>query len=41
LKETDWVLAGANGAAAKLGMNRSTLRFRMNKLGIERPGARS
>jgi formate hydrogenlyase transcriptional activator len=37
LKETDWVLAGANGAAAKLGMNRSTLRFRMGKLGIERP----
>ena len=40
LKETDWVLAGANGAAAKLGMNRSTLRFRMQKLGIERPAAR-
>ena len=40
LKETDWVLAGANGAAAKLGMNRSTLRFRMSKLGIERPTAR-
>lgn len=36
LKETDWVLAGANGAAARLGMNRSTLRFRMKKLGIER-----
>lgn len=36
LKETDWVLAGENGAAARLGMNRSTLRFRMKKLGIER-----
>jgi formate hydrogenlyase transcriptional activator len=37
LEETDWTLAGANGAAARLGMNRSTLRFRMKKLGIERP----
>jgi formate hydrogenlyase transcriptional activator len=37
LKETDWVLAGANGAAARLGMNRSTLRFRMRKLGISAP----
>lgn len=36
LKETGWVLAGTNGAAARLGMNRSTLRFRMKKLGIER-----
>ena len=37
LNETKWVLAGANGAAARLGLNRSTLRFRMSKLGIERP----
>jgi len=36
LDETKWVLAGENGAAARLGMNRSTLRFRMKKLGIER-----
>ncbi|HKD05077.1 MAG TPA: sigma 54-interacting transcriptional regulator [Bryobacteraceae bacterium] len=41
LKETNWVLAGANGAAARLGMNRSTLRFRMSKLGIERPSLSS
>ena len=41
LKETGWVLAGANGAAARLGMNRSTLRFRMSKLGIERPSPSS
>ena len=27
-----------NGAAARLGMNRSTLQFRMKKLGIVRPG---
>jgi formate hydrogenlyase transcriptional activator len=37
LKETKWVLAGPQGAAARLGMNRSTLRFRMGKLGIVRP----
>ena len=34
LKQTDWVVAGPNGAAAKLGMRRSTLQFRMKKLGI-------
>jgi formate hydrogenlyase transcriptional activator len=38
LNETKWVLAGPAGAAARLGMNRSTLRFRMGKLGIKRPG---
>ena len=38
LKETRWVLAGLNGAAARLGMKRSTLQFRMKKLGIVRPG---
>jgi formate hydrogenlyase transcriptional activator len=37
LKETRWVLAGPNGAAIRLGMNRSTLQFRMKKLGIVRP----
>jgi len=37
LKETRWVLAGSRGAAARLGMNRSTLQFRLNKLGIVRP----
>jgi DNA-binding NtrC family response regulator len=37
LKECDWVLAGPNGAAARLGINRSTLQFRMKKLGIARP----
>ncbi|MBV8437755.1 MAG: sigma 54-interacting transcriptional regulator [Silvibacterium sp.] len=34
LKETKWVISGRNGAAARLGMNRSTLQFRMRKLGI-------
>jgi formate hydrogenlyase transcriptional activator len=38
LKKTRWVLAGPNGAAIKLGLNRSTLQFRMKKLGIVRPG---
>ena len=37
LQETKWVLAGPRGAAVRLGLNRSTLRFRMNKLGIVRP----
>src|SRR5262249_49367610 len=37
VKETKWVLAGPRGAAARLGMNRSTLQFRMKKLGILRP----
>jgi len=37
LKQTRWVLSGPGGAAARLGMNRSTLYFRMKKLGIVRP----
>jgi DNA-binding NtrC family response regulator len=37
LKKTKWVIAGPNGAAQRLGMNRSTLRFRMDKLGIMKP----
>jgi len=36
LKETGWVLSGPSGAAARLGLNRSTLYFRMKKLGIAR-----
>jgi formate hydrogenlyase transcriptional activator len=36
LEETRWVVAGPNGAAARLGMKRSTLYFRMQKLGISR-----
>jgi formate hydrogenlyase transcriptional activator len=36
LKETRWVLSGPGGAAARLGLNRSTLHFRMKKLGIVR-----
>ena len=37
LEESGWVLSGARGAARRLGMNRSTLQFRMKKLGIARP----
>jgi formate hydrogenlyase transcriptional activator len=37
LKETKWVISGPRGAAARLEMNRSTLQFRMRKLGIVRP----
>jgi formate hydrogenlyase transcriptional activator len=36
LVHTKWVVAGPNGAAARLGMKRSTLYFRMQKLGISR-----
>jgi formate hydrogenlyase transcriptional activator len=37
LRSTNWVVAGPAGAAKRLGLNRSTLLFRMRKLGIERP----
>jgi len=36
LKETKWIISGPRGAAARLEMNRSTLQFRMRKLGIVR-----
>src|SRR5216684_3421863 len=36
LKQCNWVVAGPNGAAALLGMNRSTLQVRIRKLGISR-----
>jgi formate hydrogenlyase transcriptional activator len=36
LEETNWVLGGPNGAAARLGMKRPTLQFHMHKLGISR-----
>jgi formate hydrogenlyase transcriptional activator len=37
LRETGWVLGGPEGAAARLGMKRSTLYKKMKKLGISRP----
>ena len=37
LRETKWVIGGPTGAAARLGMKRTTLQSRMRKLGITRP----
>jgi len=37
LRDTKWVLGGLTGAAAKLGMKRTTLHSKMRKLGIARP----
>ncbi len=37
LREAGWVLAGPEGAAARLGMKRSTLQAKMKRLGISRP----
>jgi formate hydrogenlyase transcriptional activator len=37
LSETRWRIKGKDGAAAILGLNPSTLRARMHKLGIVRP----
>jgi formate hydrogenlyase transcriptional activator len=36
LRETNWVVGGANGAAARLALKRTTLISRMKKLGINR-----
>ena len=38
LQATGWVVGGARGAAARLGLKRTTLIMKMKKLGIERPG---
>ena len=37
LRDTKWVLGGPKGAAARLGMKRSTLHWKMKKLGMSRP----
>jgi formate hydrogenlyase transcriptional activator len=37
LRQTEWRIAGAKGAAMMLGMKRTTLQARMRKLGIRRP----
>ena len=34
LRQTNWVLGGCQGAAARLGLPRTTLLYRMQKLGI-------
>jgi formate hydrogenlyase transcriptional activator len=40
LERLHWRVEGDRGAAAVLGVNSSTLRSRMRKLGIRRPGSR-
>jgi chemotaxis protein methyltransferase CheR len=37
LAQTNWKVSGKNGAAEILGLNRSTLRARIRKLGIRQP----
>jgi formate hydrogenlyase transcriptional activator len=37
LRDAGWVIGGKAGAAARLGLNRTTLNNRMRKLGITRP----
>ena len=39
LREAGWVIGGSDGAAARLGLKRTTLIAKMKKLGIARPGA--
>jgi formate hydrogenlyase transcriptional activator len=39
LRATGWVIGGPGGAAARLGLKRTTLIAKMNKLGISRPGS--
>ena len=36
LEKSNWVVGGPNGAAARLGMKRTTLQSKMKKLGISR-----
>jgi len=38
LRDTNWVIEGPQGAAARVGLHPNTLRYRLRKLGIERPG---
>jgi formate hydrogenlyase transcriptional activator len=35
LKQTDWLIGGQHGAATRLGLPRTTLAYKMQKLGIE------
>lgn len=41
LRDGKWVLGGPKGAAARLGMKRSTLHWKIKKLGISRPEQRA
>jgi formate hydrogenlyase transcriptional activator len=37
LRETNWVVGGAHGAAARLGLKRTSLAYKMQKMRISRP----
>jgi formate hydrogenlyase transcriptional activator len=37
LRESQWILGGPGGAAERLGLKRTTLFYKMRKLGITRP----
>jgi formate hydrogenlyase transcriptional activator len=39
LEETQWVMGGSAGAAARLGMKRTTLQALVKRLGIDRPSS--
>jgi len=39
LEASNWVVSGPNGAAERLGMKRTSLVYRMHKLGIKRRSA--
>jgi len=41
LEDTGWMIGGSDGAAARLGLPRTTLISKMKKLGISRPKARA
>ena len=41
LRETGWTMGGPKGAAARLGMKRSMLYWKMKKLGLSRPELRA
>jgi len=38
LEAAQWVIEGPNGAAARLGIHPNTLRYRLKRLGLQRPG---
>jgi formate hydrogenlyase transcriptional activator len=40
LRQTNWVIGGPNGAAAKLGLKRTTLLYKMRNLGISKETAK-
>ncbi len=41
LEEVSWVIGGPKGAAAKLGLKRTTLIHKMQKLGVSRPASQN